>query len=67
MRYASGQIAKKYKQNVKIRTPSATIGVRGTDFMMTVDEFGGSMITLLPSCNTGSNAFWRNVCRKIPY
>ena len=31
VRYASGQIAKKYKQNVKIRTP-ATIGVRGTDF-----------------------------------
>jgi len=51
VRYASGQIAKKYKQNVKISTPSATIGVRGTDFIMTVDEFGGSMITLLPSCD----------------
>ena len=42
VRYASGQIAKRYKQNVKISTPSATIGVRGTDFIMTVDEFGGS-------------------------
>lgn len=52
VRYASGQIAKKYKQNVKIRTPSATIGVRGTDFIMVVDEMGGSMITLLPSCDT---------------
>ena len=51
VRYASGQIAKRYKQNVKISTPSATIGVRGTDFVMTVDEFGGSMITLLPSCD----------------
>ena len=51
VRYASGQIAKKYKQNVKISTPSATIGVRGTDFIMTVDEFGGSMVTLLPSCD----------------
>ena len=51
VRYASGQIAKKYQQNVKIRTPSATIGVRGTDFIMLVDETGGSMITLLPSCN----------------
>ena len=51
VRYASGQIAKKYKQNVKISTPSATIGVRGTDFVMIVDEFGGSMITLLPSCD----------------
>ena len=52
VRYASGQIAKRYKQNVKIRTPSATIGVRGTDFIMVVDEMGGSMITLLPSCDT---------------
>jgi len=52
VRYASGQIAKRYQQNVKINTPSATIGVRGTDFVMVVDEMGGSMITLLPSCDT---------------
>lgn len=57
VRYASGQIAKKYKQNVKIRTPSATIGVRGTDFVMLVDEIGNSMITLLPSCDTSGNCF----------
>ena len=52
VRYASGQIAKRYQQNVKIRTPSATIGVRGTDFIMLVDEIGGTMVTLLPSCDT---------------
>ena len=57
VRYASGQIAKKYKQNVKIRTPSATIAVRGTDFIMVVDEMGGSMITLLPSCDTAGICF----------
>lgn len=57
VRYASGQIAKKYKQNVKIRTPSATIGVRGTDFVMLIDEIGNSMITLLPSCDTSGNCF----------
>lgn len=51
VRYASGSIAKNNARNVNIRTPSATIGVRGTDFMMIVDEIGGSMITLLPSCN----------------
>jgi len=51
VRYASGQIAKRYQQNVKIKTPSATIGVRGTDFVIVVDEMGGSMITLLPSCD----------------
>jgi hypothetical protein len=57
VRYASGQIAKRYKQNVKIRTPSATIGVRGTDFIMVVDEMGGSMITLLPSCDVSGYCY----------
>ena len=50
VRYASGQIAKNSKQNVKIKTPTATIGVRGTDFSMTIDEIGSSTIILLPSC-----------------
>jgi len=50
VKYASGQIAKSHQQNVKIETPSAIIGVRGTDFAMIVDEIGGSTITLLPSC-----------------
>ena len=52
VRYASGQIAKNSKQNVVIKTPTATIGVTGTDFTMTVDEIGSSTIILLPSCNT---------------
>ncbi len=51
VRYASGQIAKNSRQRVNIRTPSATINVRGTDFMMIIDEIGGSMVTLLPSCD----------------
>jgi len=55
VRYASGQIAKNSRQRVNIRTPSATINVRGTDFMMIVDEIGGSMITLLPSCDISGN------------
>ena len=52
IRYASGKIAKNSRQRVKITTPSAVVGVRGTDFAMIVDEIGGSMITLLPSCDT---------------
>ena len=44
VRYASGQIAKNSTQNVKIKTPTATIGVRGTDFSMTIDETGSSTI-----------------------
>jgi len=57
VRYASGQIAKNNKQNVKISTPTATIAVRGTDFAMIVDELGGSTIILLPSCDTNGMCY----------
>ena len=57
IRYASGQIAKTSPTNVQIRTPTATIGVRGTDFTMTVDEIGSSTIILLPSCDTNGFCF----------
>jgi len=50
-RYASGQIAKNSPQNVNITTPTATVAVRGTDFSMTVDELGRSLVMLLPSCD----------------
>jgi hypothetical protein len=50
-RYASGQIAKSNPQSVDIKTPTATVAVRGTDFSMTVDELGRSLVMLLPSCN----------------
>lgn len=51
-RYASGQIAKNNPQQVAIKTPTASIAVRGTDFSMTVDELGRSLIMLLPSCDS---------------
>ena len=50
VRYASGAIAHNNPQSVGVRTPSATISVRGTDFTATVDELGQSTIILLPSC-----------------
>jgi hypothetical protein len=53
VRYASGQVAKNNPQAVAINTPTATIGVRGTDFTATVDELGRSTIILLPSCPKG--------------
>jgi len=59
VRYASGQIAKNSPQNVALNTPTATVGVRGTDFTATVDELGASTIILLPSCPFG----WVNVER----
>jgi hypothetical protein len=57
VRYASGQIAKTSPTSVQIKTPTATIGVRGTDFTMTIDEVGSSTIILLPSCDTNGNCF----------
>ena len=57
VRYASGQIAKTSPTEVQIKTPTATIGVRGTDFSMTIDEVGSSTIILLPSCDTNGNCF----------
>jgi hypothetical protein len=50
VRYASGQIAKNNPQQVNVKTPTASIAVRGTDFTMTVDETGESLVVLLPSC-----------------
>lgn len=50
-RYASGQIAKTNPQQVAIKTPTASIAVRGTDFTTTVDELGRSLVMLLPSCD----------------
>ena len=55
VRYASGQIAKTSRQKVRLRTPTATISVRGTDFSMVVNEIGESYVTLLPSCDTDGN------------
>lgn len=55
VRYASGQIAKNNPQQVNIKTPTASIAVRGTDFTMTVDESGQSLIMLVPSCKDEKN------------
>jgi hypothetical protein len=50
VKYSSGAIARNSRENVSLKTPTATISVRGTDFTMTVDELGRSIIILLPSC-----------------
>ena len=55
VRYVSGAIAKDPK-NVNIKTPTAAIAVRGTDFVMSVNEIGSSMIILMPSCDWESSA-----------
>jgi hypothetical protein len=49
VRYTSGLIAKNNRENIKIKTPTAVVSVRGTDFSMSVGEDGKSLIVLLPS------------------
>jgi hypothetical protein len=46
---ASGRMARTSRENISIRTPTASITVRGTSFSMTVDEIGRSLIINLPT------------------
>lgn len=55
VRYASGAIAKDPKA-VNIKTPTASIAVRGTDFVMAVNEIGASVVVLMPTCDWESSA-----------
>lgn len=52
VRYVSGSIAAKDPKKVNLKTPTATIAVRGTDFVMSVNETGSSMIILMPTCES---------------
>jgi hypothetical protein len=51
IRYTTGKIAHNNHNNVNVQTPTASIAVRGTDFSLTVDEIGKSLIILLPALN----------------
>jgi hypothetical protein len=57
VKYSSGAIAKNSRENVVLNTPTSTISVRGTDFSMTVDETGKSLVILLPSCPPVGDCF----------
>ena len=52
-RFATGKLGLVPRENIAIQTPTASIGIRGTDFTMTVDELGRSLVILLPDedCN----------------
>lgn len=55
-RFATGGLGLVPKENIVIQTPTATIGVRGTDFTTTVDELGRSLVILLPDEECGPDA-----------
>tara|TARA_R110000824_G_scaffold50752_7_gene141557 strand:- start:33226 stop:34302 length:1077 start_codon:yes stop_codon:yes gene_type:complete len=47
-RFITGNLNRIAKQNIQLKTPTANIAIRGTDFTATVDELGRSLIILLP-------------------
>ena len=47
-RFITGALGAINKDNIKLKTPTAEIAIRGTDFTSTVDELGRTLIILLP-------------------
>ena len=47
-RFITGGLNKIDKNNIDLKTPTANIAIRGTDFTVTVDETGRSLLILLP-------------------
>ena len=48
IRFLSGSVNKMNKKNISLTTPSSEIAILGTDFTVTVDEWGRALIILLP-------------------
>ena len=62
-RFATGGLGLVPKENIQIETPTATIGIRGTDFTTTVDELGRSLVILLPDANCDDKVKLEEGCR----
>ena len=62
-RFATGGLGLVPRENIQIETPTATIGIRGTDFTTTVDELGRSLVILLPDANCDDRVKLEEGCR----
>ena len=62
-RFATGGLGLVPRENIQIQTPTATIGIRGTDFTTTVDELGRSLVILLPDENCDDKVKLEEGCR----
>ena len=62
-RFATGGLGLVPKENIQVQTPTATIGIRGTDFTTTVDELGRSLVILLPDANCDDKVKLEEGCR----
>ena len=54
-RFLTGALGRINRENVSIRTPVATIAIRGTEFTTHVSEIGETMVILLPDENGESS------------
>ena len=54
-RFLTGALGRINRENINIRTPVATIAIRGTDFTTHVSEIGETMVILLPDENGESS------------
>ena len=62
-RFATGGLGLVPRENIQIQTPTASIGIRGTDFTTTVDELGRSLVILLPDANCTDTVKLEQGCR----
>jgi len=62
-RFATGGLGLVPRENIAIQTPTASIGIRGTDFTTTVDELGRSLVILLPDTNCTDKVKLEEGCR----
>jgi len=62
-RFATGKLGLVPRENIQIQTPTATIGIRGTDFTTTVDELGRSLVILLPDENCDDRVKLEEGCK----
>lgn len=62
-RFATGKLGLVPRENIQIQTPTASIGIRGTDFTTTVDELGRSLIILLPDANCNDKVKLEEGCK----
>ena len=62
-RFATGGLGLVPRENIQIQTPTASIGIRGTDFTTTVDELGRSLVILLPDADCDDTVKLEYGCR----
>jgi len=62
-RFATGGLGLVPRENIAIQTPTASIGIRGTDFTTTVDELGRSLVILLPDADCDDAVRLEEGCR----